>query len=173
MAIKLAERAVDALVDLLQSNMSTELTAIDTDRGDGVTLAAPTADYYYKYPKAVIAGQGCHVEVFETGFDFTNQYTDPANQRAVYTLPVTIRITYLNRDGDNANTMATRGRRYATAAFNCVTKNYDIDETDAALKVATVVGVTTHWDQEGEDSQKVFKMQTAISVEVVCEETQS
>ena len=172
-AVKLAERAIDAVVTLLQANLATELTAIDTERADSVTTAAPANAQYYKRPKAEIAGATVHVEVYESSFDFVNPYTDADAQRAVYEIPLTVRVTCFNRNGvDPANAMMKRMRRYATGVFNVINKNYTLDDSDDATQVGTVEGVDPHWEFEGEDADKVRKVQAVVRVNVRCEETQ-
>ncbi len=173
MAIKLAERAVDAVVTQLQSSLGTELGLIDTDRADGVTLTVPPNDAYYNHPRSEIAGtHDVVVEVFENSFDFTNPRTDPASQRAWYTIPITVRITCFGRNGESADTMTDRGRRYGTGAFNVFNKNYRLGGTDAAVKHILVNSYTPYWESEGEDENMVLKHQVTLQTEVRCEETQ-
>jgi hypothetical protein len=173
MAVKLAERAVDAVVAILLANLATELTAIDTERADGITMAAPIAAQYYKRPKAEISGATCHVEVFEGGFDFFNPYIDVDAQRAAYELPMTVRITFFNREGEDADTMMVRMRRYAAGVFNVLNKNATLGGSDDAIKIAAVDRVDPHWETEGEDADKIQKVQTTFDVSVKCEEVQS
>lgn len=170
LAVKLAERAVDAIESLLQSNLSTELTAIDTDRGDGITMAAPANGQYYKREKAEVAGATAHVEIFESDWDFTNPYTDADAQRATYDLPVFVRVTCFNRDGDSADTMHARKRRYAAGVFNVINKNSDLGDSDDATINVVVQGVDTDFDRDAEDN--ISKVRATLRLLVKCEEVQ-
>lgn len=172
-AVKLSERAVDAVVSLLQANLATELTAIDTDRADGVTMAAPANAQYYKRPKSEVAGATVHVEVYEGSFDFTNPYTDADAERAVYDLPLDVRVTFFNRDQDTADTMMIRMRRYATAVFNVINKNPSLADSDNATQHIVVTGVRPYWEVDSEDEDKVVRVRTTVSLTVACEEVQA
>ena len=173
MAVKLAERAVDALVTLYQAQLATELAAIVTERADLITLVAPeTANYYKREKPGEIAGATTHIEVFDGGYEFDNPYTDSDAQRAVYTLPVTVRLTCFNRDGADADKMETRRRRYQAGLFNVINKNRAIDATDDAIKIGAVRAVP---DPAGErdDDGNVVSFQVSIELEITCEEVQS
>lgn len=172
MAVELAERGIDAMVAILQSALGTELAAIDTARGDSITMDVPASGNYYKYPKAEIAGETVHVEVFEDEFEFLNPYSDAASQRAVYLLPLTVRITHFNRANYSAGDMVTRSRRYATGVFNVINKNPYLAGTDDAIQVAVVEKVTPVWVPEGEDVQKIIKTVDTLQVVLRCEEVQ-
>ncbi len=171
MAVKLAERAVDAIVTSMVANFGTELSAIDTDRNDGVTLAIPASTDYHKHEKAEIAGSVAQVEVFESDFDFDNPYSDSDAQRAVYEVPVTVRLTCFNRDGDSATTMHKRKRRYAAGLFSVVNKNPRlVSPVDDAIQVAVVEGVETEIDRDAEDN--ISKVRATVRCRVRCEEVQ-
>ena len=172
MAVKLAERAVDALVTLYQAQLATELAAIVTERADLLTLTAPDSGNYYKREKAEIAGATTHIEVFDGGYEFDNPYTDSDAQRAAYTLPVTVRLTCFNRDSADADEMETRRRRYQAGLFNVINKNRAIDATDDAIKIGAVRAVP---DPAGErdDDGNVVSFQVSIELEITCEEVQS
>lgn len=175
-AVKLSERAVDAVVSLLQSNLATELTAIETDRGDGLTLTAPANANYYKYPKPVLDGATTHLEVFEAEvitFDVPSPYVDADAQRAVYDLDLTVRLTHIRRDGLSMDDVVKRARRYAAGLFNVFSKNPEFDQSDAALQIVGASSVGMHWTFEGEDADKVGKIQVTTGLQVRCEETQS
>jgi hypothetical protein len=172
-AVKLAERGVDATVALLQSNLATELTAIDTERADGITMAAPANGDYYKRPKPEITEATAHVEVFEDAYEFANPYSDAAAQRATYELPITIRVTYFNRDGDTRDTMVTRGRRYAAGVFNVLNKNWDMDDADDATLNGVITNVTPPWVEGDESQPGQAKGRTTLSGVIKCEEIQT
>lgn len=173
MAVRLAERAVDAIVTLLKANLATELTAIDTERADGITMVAPGDAHYFKRPKATTHEGTASVEVFESDLEFTNPYTDAAAERAAYRLPITVRVTYCNAGGDTPDTMMIRMRRYSAGVFNVINKNYDLGDADDATKSVVVERVSAHWETEGEDADKVNKVQSTIELEVGCEELQA
>ena len=172
MAVKLAERGVGAIVTLLQDELGTELGLIDTDRGDGITMAVPATAQYYTYPKAEIAGGTVHVEVFEGSIEFLNPYVDVDAQRAVYHLPVTVRVTHFNRQGESAASMMLRSQRYATGVFNVFNKNPLLKSADAAIQIGVAEGVDPAWEFDGEDVDKIIKTQVTIPIRLRCEEVQ-
>jgi hypothetical protein len=69
--------------------------------------------------------------------------------------------------------MAKRMRRYEAGVFNVFNKNITLGGTDDALKLVVVERVVPHWDTEGEDSDKVAKVQLTFDINVKCEEVQS
>jgi hypothetical protein len=170
MAVKLSERAVDAVVTLYQAQLSTELTAIYNDRGDSVSLAVPPNANYYKREKAEISDGQAHIEVFDGGFEFENPYSDSDAQRAVYVIPLTVRLTYFNRAGLDADAMELRRRRFQVGLFNVVNKNRSIDASDDAVQIGVVTGVPDP-AIEREDGN-VIKFQVSVNVDVRCEEIQ-
>jgi len=172
-AVKLAERGVDAVVSALQTYLPTELTAIDTERADSITMAAPANANYYKRPKAEIAGATAHVEVYESGFDFANPYTDSGDSRAVYSLPVTVRLSYFNRDGGDRDEMVTRMRRYSAGVFNAISKNNSLGDSDDATQIAGVDSVTPPWESITEAQPGTFKGEITLQLTVKCEEVQT
>jgi len=174
-AVKLAERAVDSIVALLQSQFATELAAIDTDRGDGLTMAAPTSDNYYKYNRPELGGGEAHVEVFEEeDIEFLNPTKDISDARAQYRLDLVVRVTWFNRNQDTLEEMMTRGRRYAAGVFNTMTKNHLLADSDDATQYVEVNRVTppTVGDVD-EDGVNIAKGQTSIFITVPCEEIQT
>lgn len=169
-AVKLAERAIDAIITTLQDNIATELTAIDTERGDGITMTAPGSSDYHKYPKNPIGGSRCQVEVFESNFDFLEPWPD-AQSRALYTIPITVRFTVFNEGGELASVMSTRMRRYTAAAFNVFSGNPTLG--DDAIHIANTARIDPHWEMHGEDADKVAKVQVSFYMDIRCEEVQS
>jgi len=170
-AVKLAERAVAAIAALLLAKLGAQLTAIDTDRSDTITTAGTTTTYY-EYPKAVISGGQTHIEVFEDGFDFLTPYSDPGAQRAAYTIPLTVRVTFFNRDQDTEAKFVTRARRLATGVFNVINKNPTLAVADAAIKLVVVMGVEPEWIVESVESTEITKSVVTLRLEVGCEEVQ-
>ncbi len=168
-AVKLAERAIGALDTLLKANLGTELSAIDSDRGDGITMAVPASGDYHHFRKEVVAGD-VTISIFEDAFTFLNPYTDAAAQRAVYELPITIRVTWFNRDGDAFADVETRSRRYLTGIFNVINKNDSLGDSDDATQsiVATDCSGTV-----GLDERNYLKGQAELRCLVRCEETQA
>lgn len=172
MAVYLAERGVDAVAALLLAKLATELSAIDTERSDGITLAAPVSANYYKRPKAELAGATVHVEVFETGYEFNNSYVDSGDSRAVYGLPVTVRLTYFNRTGADRDEMVTRMRRYSAGLFNSVSKFSGLADSDDGTQIAAVDSITPPWDDLDQSAPGVFKGSITLNLTVKCEEIQ-
>jgi hypothetical protein len=172
-AVKLAERGVDSVVSVLQTYLATELTAIDTERADGITMAAPANVNYYKRPKPEIVGATSHVEVYENEFGFGNFYGDSGDSRAVYELPVTVRLTYYNRSGGDRNEMVTRMRRYSAGIFNVIAKHPELADSDNATNVTEITLVTPPWAELDDSEPNTFKGRITIQLTVKCEEVQS
>ena len=171
-AVKLAERGIDAVVSCLQTYLPTELTAIDTERADTITMAAPANVNYYKRPKPEMAGATAHVEVYEEEFGFGNFYSDSGDSRAVFDLPVTVRLTYFNRTGGDRNEMVTRMRRYSAGIFNVIAKHTDLADSDAATNVTELTLVTPPWSEISEEEPNTFKGRITLQLTVKCEEVQ-
>lgn len=177
-AVMLAERGIDAVVALLQANLGTELGLIDTDRADGITMAAPPNYAYHKRQKPEIVGGTAHIEVYEDEFAFKNfggdtseSYTDLGAQRAVYELPVTIRLTWFNRDQDDGDEMAVRGRRYSAGVFNTLAKTPTLDAADDALQAVRPLTVSPPWHVTAL-ADGIFKGQMEFPIAIDCEEVQ-
>lgn len=175
--VKLSERAVDAIVSTMQTNFGTELAAIDTARADGVTLAVPATTDYYKRPKPEIAGATTHVEVFEgdslnlggLADDPEAAWADMDQERATYKLEATVRVTCFNRDGDDADTMRKRMRRYSAGLYNVFIRNTRLGATDDAIQAARIERID--WDETESDDGGVAKVQVTAHALIACEET--
>lgn len=176
-AIKLSERAIDAMVVTMQANLATELTAIDTERGDGVTMLAPAADStgYKKFPLAEFSGSRVQVEVFEDGgFDFINEHIDIANDdSAEYRVLLMVRLSWFNGDGDDVNTMYKRMRRYACGMFNVMAKNPTLGGSDDMIQAVVPLQFIPFHGLEGEDVVKAVSGSVAIPCEVWSKERQA
>ncbi len=170
MAIQLSERAITATIDLLKANLATELAAIVTEFGDGITLPAPVnASGYYNRPKSEIQGDDAHVEVFEDPFEFRHPYSDAAANRATYDLEIVVRVTVINREAVDAETMYSKMRRYSAAVVRIVLDNPQLD-AGPEVQVAKVVRVDPYHEIEGEDEEGYQKVSTAVALEVSLEE---
>jgi hypothetical protein len=169
-AVKLAERGVQALISLLQTDLPTELAAIDSDRGDSLTLAVPANGDYFNGPAVIESGR-TSIEIWEDTIEFANPYTDSGDGRAVYDLPVKIRVTWYNRDQDTIDQMRTRGRRYSAGVFNVVSVSPSLDDSDEYTVIASIDNVQPSWTLEQLSDTK-FKGQVTISATVRCEEVQ-
>ncbi len=177
MSVQLSERAIDAVVALLTDDtvgLTVELAAIDSDRADGVTMAAPADAYYFKYPRVEAAASSVHVEVFEDGFEIRHPYIDSNNGRASFDCPVTVRVIHFNNDGDTTATMITRMRRYMAGVYNVIAKNPNGLSGDGAagIKLYTALAVQPAWELDDEDESRVIKIRAEILVEVKIEECQ-
>jgi hypothetical protein len=168
MAIKLAERGVDAIVSLLQANLGAEIGLINTDRGDGVNLSAPANSNYYKHDRSEITGGTVWIEVYEGSLTFPTAEEDAAASRATYDLPFTVRVTFFRRTGshDSAD-MVTLARRYATAIFNVINKNFDLADSDDATKGAWIDSVDRVIE---DDDQGPYKCRVTLTGLMKCEE---
>jgi len=168
MAVKLAERGVGAIQTLLAADLETELAAIDTDRSDSITTAGTTTAYY-TYPRAVIGGGETHIEIFEDAFDVGTRYQDTG---AIYDLPLTVRVTFFNRNQDTEGNFVTRARWLATGVFNVFAKKPRLAGADAAVQFVQTNSIEPHWESESEDSTEITKAVTTLHLMVKCEEVQ-
>ncbi len=100
MTIQLSERAVTAMISTLQANLPAELTLIETEFGDGVSLPAPANAEYYNRPKSEISDGDAHVEVFEDAYEFRDPYSDGAANRVSFNFELTVRLTFHNRNAE-------------------------------------------------------------------------
>lgn len=169
MVVKLSERPIDAVTALYQSDLATELAAIVADRGDAVTLDAPTA--FVKHERAEVSGPNT-LEVYDGGYEFQNPYSDADAERATYAIPIYVRATVFNRDNADAAKMALRRRRYQAALFNVVNKTPSVDATDDAIHIGVVAGVPDPLT-ERDDTGNVVKFQVSVRLLVTLEETQA
>lgn len=172
LAVKLAERAINAVVAILQAQLVTELGLIDANRADGITLTVPVAGDYWKRPKSEIAGSEVQVCVYESAFDFENPYIDADSQRAAYAIPVVVRLVLFNVRAETADVMLTRIRRYGTGVFNVINKSPTLGGADPALKICVAQRVVPSWDIDS-DKDQVGKGSVEIPLVVHCEETQA
>jgi len=175
LAIKLAERGVGSVVALLKSDLGTELGLIDTDRADTITMAVPAAGDYYTYPRAEIAGNASHVEVFEGELDLgplDDEKNDLSSNRATYTLPLTIRVTWFNRTGDDMDSMVKRGQRYSAGVYNALIKSSDMGDADDMTLAGKVTAVAPAHAGVSEPEAGILKGQITMAAEVRCGETQ-
>jgi hypothetical protein len=170
-AIKLTERVVDAIVSSLQTNLATELTAIDTERGDGITMDAPANADYYKRPTLEIGGGTVRVEVYENSLDIINPYTDQDAERGVFESEITIRLTLFNRDQSSAADMRTRLRRYAAGLYGVFIRNPRLGGSDAAIQGAVIGSIDWDASTGEDDDEAVRKVQVIATATVRCEET--
>lgn len=148
------------------------MAAIDTDRADTITTAG-TDTTYYTFPKPAIAGGQTHIEIFESAYEMDNPYIDADSSRAVYDLPVTVRLTFFNRNGDSQADFATRARRLATGVFNVFNKKPTLGGADDAIQIVAILSVAPQWDTEGEESVEISKAVTTLTMRARCEEVQS
>ena len=167
MTIRLTEDVVNALGIIVAAQFAGELAAVDTERGDGITLAAPALANRYSYPKTPIQGPAAHLEMFEDGpVVFENSATDHQDLRAAYSVPMTVRCTWFNRDGDDEDTMYKRARRYASAITTMFAKN-----TKAGfVRLIRSTTVAMQHETEGEGDDKVLKGVVTCGLVVDCEE---
>ena len=169
MAVQLAERGVAAIVAQLQSDLETELTAIDTDRSDAITTAGSVTTYY-TYPMPVIGGGETHIEVFEGPIDYNNFYSDANSGRVTYKFPLTVRTTYFNRSAEGVAAMTTRGRRLSSGIVLVFSKSPDLGGTDAAIQIVGATTTEPQWITADEDDPKVLKQVITTTLEMMCEE---
>ena len=171
MAIRLAERGVGEVVTLLKADLGTELALIDTDRsGDSLVLAVPASADYYDYPNPVIGDGAAHVEVFESAYDFENPYSDASSGRISYSLPVTVRLTFLNRDGDSRAEMGQRARRYASGIAIVFIRKPTLGGADDKILITGARVVEPDWTTEGEDARDIAKGRVTVELELRCSE---
>lgn len=170
-AIKLTERAINAIVATFQTYFTTEAAAIDADRADGIVLAVPDAANYYKRPKSEIAGATVHMEVFERSFPFEAPAIDAQYQRAQYDAGLVCRITCFNRNGETADAMFKRMRRYGSLMKIMFVKHPFLENNDSMIQGAVATEFQPHHETEGEDVDKVLKVRVTMPVTIKCTET--
>ena len=171
MAIKLAELGVGEVVTLLKADLGTELGLIDTARsGDSLVLAVPAAADYYDYPNPVLGDGAAHVEVFEGTISFDHKYSDVAVPRATYDIDITVRLTFITRDGDTPTQKVARMRRYAVGVFNVFSKKPTLGDVDDAIQVAVSSLIETQWITEGENEADIAKGRVTVELTLTCEE---
>jgi hypothetical protein len=169
LSIKLAERPVRAVVALLQAQLATELSAIDTDRGDSITMVAPAAGDYSAYEREVVDGKdgAAHVEVFEGPVGFNDPYGTAVN-RAVFDCPINIRVTYFGRIGaETLSDIRTRCRRYTAGIYNVIGQHRDLSDSDDATQLITANRVLPITEINAQ------KVQQIVEATVRCEEDYS
>jgi len=171
--IQLGYRAVQAAITMLRANLADELTATAADFGSFTPSAVANDDYYARpkaFPSLTTSQVWC--EVYENTFTFEQPYSDAGNQRAVYDLPLTVRLTAINGRGNPPATMIEGMRQYAAALYNSFITNTDLGDADGATKVAIVSSVIPTWDIDPE-SDLVRKASVTLNVVVRCEEIYS
>jgi hypothetical protein len=173
MAIRLSERVVDAVVTVLQAELETELTAIDTDRADSITMDVPLNADYYKHPQLELSGSVVHIEVWETEVSFIappGPYVDQDHNRATFECFVTIRLTLFNREVHSSGDMRIRLRRYSAGLHNVFNQNPALGATDDAIQAAALDRVAWDLDAGDEAQENVRKVQLTAELRVRCEE---
>lgn len=170
LAVKLSERAIDAVVTQLQADLGTELAAIDTDRADGITMAVPASGAYYRHPKAEITGEnGTTVEVFENNdYELENPNTDAGSGRASFKVEIVVRFTVFTRDGGTADNMTDRKRRYAAGVANVFLNTPTDVASDTSVPLVTTTRVNLFPEFEAET---VRKSQVEVFLTVSISET--
>jgi predicted Zn-dependent protease with MMP-like domain len=172
--VQLAELAVNRLISVISTGIAAELTAIATDRGDGLSLPEPSGDAgdIVSYPiEAETANDKIWIEVFEQPFTLDQAYTDSENNfRATWVIPCTVRVTLFNREQNTSSEMSDRIRRYSVALYNVVAKNNTLG--GEPIQMAWVQDMTPHWGISGEDEQTALKVQYEMTVIITAEEVQ-
>lgn len=171
MTIKIAETPVSAIITALKARLGTELTTIETERGDGISLPAPAATDYFNRPKGELAGKGPFVEVFEDAFDMSQDYSDIEANRLTFVASITVRITLVNGNPwKSAEDMSTAMRRYGAAVGRVFVRYPQLENAETTVQAINPVNYEPHWIVEDENSDKVTKITLAIKSEVRCEE---
>lgn len=168
-AIRLAERAVDAALAQFEASLATELSAIVTERGDSDTLSAPASEHYYNHERREISGGTTHLEVFEGDVEILDEYTDAGNaDRVTSSVPLTVRLTAFNRDGASLAVMEDRKRRYACALVKIVVEHPELN-ADVNIGWSRAGAVLSQVDRDNESN--VLKAQITVPVIVRVQET--
>ncbi len=117
MAIRGAEYAVARVIAVLKSALGTELDLIDTEEGDGLTLAdVASADYYdaefedghvVNYPAIVVDAKATRT------LGVTSSTVSPGIIEAEHDIEVTILMT--NSENESRGRMKKRSMRYGKA----------------------------------------------------------
>ena len=71
--VKLGETVLDGLQTTLSGNLPSELSAIETERGDGISLPAPES--YYRHRRAVMKDSQVYCELYVETIEITTPET--------------------------------------------------------------------------------------------------
>lgn len=170
MAIALWETPVDALINLLQDNMATELSAIETERGDGLTLKAP-ANADYQVSEVGEATGYVVVEILPTDFELADPYVDAGSNRATFEVEIEIKVTFTNPGGFTADQMKRAACRYGAAVFRVLLNNpyvTAVDEVQIVRPGRIEIPTERELDEDG-----VSKTSVTVSCVARCEEDNS
>jgi len=127
MAVLLSERAVGQLLAYFQANLASELSAIESERGDSLSLPAP--DAWWDEERKTFITRECEVEVWNVGGSFPHFERDISAWIAGTRMPlaseteVKIRITHANRTQLTSRQMGLRSERYVAALIRLLRNN--------------------------------------------------
>lgn len=170
-AIKLWETPVDALTTVLKSRLATELSAIEAERGDGLSLQVPASgDYYISEIKE--ATGPVIVEVLPAAFELADPYVDAGSNRATFEVEILIRVTFTNRNQFSGDEMERAACRYAAAIFRVLLNYPYLEGTDPAVQIVRPGNFERELDRD-EDEDGVSKMRVTVSCVARCEEDNS
>lgn len=170
---KLAQRAIDATIALLNSDLAAYLQDQDLLWNDSIKLTAPASSAIFDYERAETAGPKVQIAVFEeTAYLLTDPYIDQQAGRAIYELPLLIRVTYSAELAKGPSEFMKRLRRYAAAIRDLIHAYQALGGTDDAIQSAVVSGIVPPRDlKPGEGEDLVVKGEIGIRLLVRCEES--
>ncbi len=171
MAIKLGERVESAIETVLQSDLGAALTAIDTERGDSITMADPANGFYFKRPKSVLGGSPAYIEIFCGEFELSDADTTSA-ARYQYEIPFTVRCSFYNVDAedDPGDVMRRRMWRYASGVAVVLAENQTLGGSEPEIQFAQITRVVPYEGTDSEDEDKAIKARIQIDGIVRIEE---
>lgn len=156
MPIEWSERVIDLIESTISDNLSTKLSAIESEQGDGLSLPVPAAAGFHKMPKAEAAGQDT-IEIFEQDTDVVMPYTDLAAGRITYDMPVAIRWTIHNRTPWSKSDRTKVLSRCKAALLRVFVSEYRLGATDDSILVFRATSIQG-WPPEADESGQVRKM---------------
>ena len=138
MAIRGAEYAVSRMVTILQANLAAELDLIDTEEGDGITMAdVPNAQYYQgemddqhtpAYPAIVVDARSSNV------LAITSTTHSPGTDQSEHDVVVSVLMN--NSKNESKAILKKRVLRYARAIVRVLAiKNPTLPDGGAATVV--------------------------------------
>lgn len=139
MAVFLAELAVREIMATLQRRLPDELSKIEVERADGVSLPAP--ERWRERPAeldAILGGVRCAVEVYEESLEASvPEASLCAGSGATVSseASLVVRVSHAATGDETPSEMAARTRRYAAAVVRVLRSNPSLESAADGLSV--------------------------------------
>ena len=128
-AVLLHESAVSGVMAVLQADLATQLTEIETERADSLTLTAPDTSSWNDARTPEFVANAVQIDVWDDDGGFPRADRDAstwqagATRQITVSTRITIRLTHVNHDGVSISKMANRSRRYLAALARVLRDN--------------------------------------------------